>query len=42
MNTRDLFMRHIESPLIRFLVWLNDRLLSLNERIARFKQRRGL
>jgi hypothetical protein len=42
MNLPGLYKRHIEPRLIAFIVWLNDRLLTLNEKLTEFKQRRGL
>jgi hypothetical protein len=42
MPFQTLFQRHIEPRLIALLVWLNDRLLALNEKLTEFKQRRGL
>ncbi len=42
MTPHDIFKHRIKPYLIAFLIWLNDRLVTVNDRITRFKQRHGL
>jgi hypothetical protein len=42
MTPHDIFKHRIEPHLTSLMVWLNDKLVALNERLTRLKQRHGL